>query len=53
MGLTVEFNILVSATTVNCHKLRIVADVFNVECSWVQLLSLTSSLLLRLGIVVH
>ena len=52
MGSTVEFNNLVTVTTVNCHKLRIVADVLNVGCSWVQLPSFTSSLLLRLGTVV-
>ena len=51
MGSAVEFNIVVVATTGICHRLNMVAEMSNVECSWVQLLSLTSWLLLRLGFV--
>ena len=47
MGSAVEFNILVVAACGNCHRLRMVVDMFNVEYSWVQLLRLTSWLLLR------
>ena len=32
MGSTVEFNIFVVATTGNCCRLRMVADMFNPEC---------------------
>ena len=48
IGSAVELNISVGVTILDCYKLRIVADVFNVECSWVQLLSSTSRLVLRL-----
>ena len=48
---TVAFIVSVGVTTVDCYRLRIVVDMFNIECSWVHLLSLTSWLLLRLGIV--
>ena len=33
MGSTVELNISVGVTTVDCCRMRIVADVFNVESS--------------------
>ena len=36
MGSTVEFNILVVATTGNCQRLRMVADLFSIECSSVE-----------------
>ena len=51
MGSTVEFNISVGVATVDCYRLGIVADMFKVECSLVQLLSSTSLLVLRLWIV--
>ena len=51
MGSAVEFNILVVAKTGICHRLRMVVDMSNAECSLVQLLSSTSWLLLRLGFV--
>ena len=43
---TVAFIVLVGVTTVDCYRLGIVVDMFNVECSWVQLLSSTSRLVL-------
>ena len=45
---TVKFNISVGVTTLDCYRLRTVADMLNVECSWVRLLSSTSRLVLRL-----
>ena len=51
MGSAFELNISVGVTTVDCYRLRMVADMSNVECSWVQLLSSTSRLVLRFWIV--
>ena len=51
MGSAVELNISFGVATIDCYRLGIVANVFNVECSWVQQLSLTSRLVLRFWIV--